>query len=376
MVLVVWAVDVLVWAGDSQLRWGGALPTGVVPLAGLAVFATLLLRRRRPEAVFAVQSVYALAGLALPAYQTFAGLLLSLYTVARRRPSRATARLALAVALVPLTVDAFNSAAAAAAPLWQGVLELVALWAVVSGTIWTLGRLGLRTEQEAERRVTAETARAVLEHRVELARELHDVVSHSVSAMLLQAAGGRRLLPPGADDVGRALANIEAAGSQAMHELHRILGLLRTSGPASPDDLAGLPALVERATLLDLSVTLTTTGDPRPTGADVEQAVYRVVQESLTNAAKYAGRGALVDVELRWTADRLVVVVRDRPGTGQGGTASAGAASSHGLPSAGLPSAGLGLAGLGERVAALGGTFTSEGDDGGFVVRAELPLAG
>ncbi|MDG6102159.1 two-component sensor histidine kinase [Dactylosporangium aurantiacum] len=205
---------------------------------------------------------------------------------------------------------------------------------------------------------------AAAEERTRIARELHDVISHHVSLMTLQAAGVRLLL---ADDPARErerdlLHGVERAGRDTVEELRMLLGVLRDGrAPAGLDSLEDLAAPLRAA---GLDVRVATTGTPRPLPPALGLAVYRVVQEALTNTLKHAG-AAGVEVAVGWTAHAVTVEVRD---DGRAGAAPDPAGD-------GNRAAGHGLAGMRERVAQHGGTLrTGAGPGGGYTVAATFPL--
>jgi len=208
------------------------------------------------------------------------------------------------------------------------------------------------------------TTRLALEHeRARLARELHDVVGHNVSVMVVQAGAARKVLDTAPDQAKEALLAVEAGGRAAMTELRQVIGLL---APDVDEDLAPQPGLAQLSVLAEriretgVPVTLTVTGTVDGLPAGVDLAAYRVVQEALTNAVKHAA-GAAVAIDVRRTADELRVEVTDTGGV-------AVAASTEG---------GRGLTGLRDRLAAYGGTLTaSRRPTGGFRVVAVTPLAG
>ncbi len=215
----------------------------------------------------------------------------------------------------------------------------------------------LRREREDNAR------RAVLEERVRIARELHDVVAHHVSVMGVQAGAARRVMARRPDQAEEALSSIEASSRQAVVELHRLLGFLRREGQddalAPQPDLAQLPELIAQATQGELTVDLTVQGDPRPLPGTLELSVYRVVQEALTNALKHSG-GTAARVRVAYRATTLEIEVAD---DGRGGGAAGGS--------------GHGLIGMRERVRLHGGHLRAGPDPaGGFVVHASFPLNG
>ena len=224
-----------------------------------------------------------------------------------------------------------------------------------------LHEAAVRAEEERE----AQAARAVADERRRIAREMHDVVAHSVSVMVVQAGGARRILERDPERAAEAARLIERTGRGALLEMRRLLGVFGTADEpaamAPQPTLDGLASLVERARVAGLPVTFAVEGERRPLPAGAEAAVFRVVQEALTNTLKHAGP-APTEVVLRWADEALEVVVADR-----GATAA--------RPS--LPSGGHGIVGMRERMKVYGGSLSADPrPDGGFVVRARLPLDG
>ena len=218
----------------------------------------------------------------------------------------------------------------------------------------------LRAQAEHE----AQTRRAVEAERARIAGELHDVVTHNVSVMVVQAGAARSVLDSSPDDAREALLAVEASGRTAMSELRHLLGLLAPAG-GEEDVLvpqpgaARVPALVERVRAAGLSVELSVTG-ARDLPPGVDLAAYRVVQEALTNVIKHAGtsRAAVV---LEYRPDDLLITVTDdgRPATGPGGPG------------------GRGLIGLRERIGLYGGELDAgPRPGGGWRVRTRIPVGG
>jgi signal transduction histidine kinase len=225
-----------------------------------------------------------------------------------------------------------------------------------------LHEAAVRAEEEREE----QAARAVADERRRIAREMHDVVAHSVSVMVVQAGGARRILDRDPERAAEAARLIERTGRGALLEMRRLLGVLGTADEpaalAPQPTLSELDALVARAAGAGLPATLRVEGERRPLPAGAEAAIYRVVQEALTNALKHAG-SAPTEVVLRWDAEAVEVVVADR---GRAGGAR---------PE--LPGGGHGIVGMRERVRVYGGSLSAEPrPDGGFVVTARLPLDG
>ncbi|GAA3511724.1 sensor histidine kinase [Actinocatenispora rupis] len=219
---------------------------------------------------------------------------------------------------------------------------------------------------EAERNQQALAGQAVAEERRRIARELHDVVAHHVSVMGVLATGARRSLTRDPDAAAEALTSIEATGRTTLRELRRLLDVLRTDDePATPPEAGLAPApgltavgdLVARVRRAGLPVDVRVEGEPYPVDAGIGLAVYRLVQEALTNAVKHAGPARAV-VRLGFGPSALTVEVFD---TGRGPSGDA--------------TGGHGLVGMRERVALYGGEITTgPRPGGGFRVYARIPM--
>lgn len=231
--------------------------------------------------------------------------------------------------------------------------------------------LALRNRQlEAQRADNAR--RAVLEERVRIAREVHDVVAHSVSVMGIQAGAARRVLTRDPDAAVAALGSIEQTGRAAVIELHRLLGFLRQDDRARVDPggsrcpqpgVDQLGPLVEQAAAAGLSADLTVEGQPRELPSGLQVSVYRIVQEALTNTLRHAG-ARKAEVLLRYDDDALKVEVLD---DGRGPDRD----SAPPEPSA---AGGHGLLGMRERTAPHGGRLQAGArPGGGYRVVASLP---
>jgi signal transduction histidine kinase len=230
-----------------------------------------------------------------------------------------------------------------------------------------------RAEDESRRRID--------EERLRIARELHDVVAHTMSTINVQAAAAAMLLADRPAEAAEALAAIRTASKTGLRELRAILNVLRQADEADPTTpapgLGQLDALITGVSQAGLPTTLDVSGNPAdlPPGADL--AAYRIIQESLTNAIRHAGP-ATATVMLQYLDDTLVIDVTD---TGRGIPAAPAGGNGIGQ-AAGLrqepwqADGGHGLAGMRERAAAAGGTLRAgPGSDGGFQVSAALPLA-
>lgn len=229
--------------------------------------------------------------------------------------------------------------------------------AFLFGLYWRGRRLNLEqaVREEAER-----AERAVAEERTRIARELHDAIGHSVAVMTVQTSAVRRLMHGDQDKERAALETVEATGREAMAEMRKIVGVLR-SGDEAPDlapppNLAQLDRLAGNFRHAGLAVDVQIAGDTAAVAPGLSATVYRVVQESLTNALKHAA-ARRVRVRIECHPDRLEVTVTD---DGRGGAAD--------------PAKGAGLTGMRERVKVYGGTLLAgPAAGGGFTVHAVLP---
>jgi signal transduction histidine kinase len=237
---------------------------------------------------------------------------------------------------------------------------------------WLAGR-GLRTRsqlteelheaavqaQEAHER---DAAQAAADERRRIAREMHDVVAHSVSVMVVQAGGARRILEHDPRRAVEAAAHIEDVGRAALTEMRRLLGVLHhgeeEAGRAPQPTLRELDALIARSRAAGLPVTLVVEGDPQPLPPGKDLAAYRVVQEALTNALKHAG-SAPTSVTVRWEPSSLELAIVDSGGPGMNGSNGSG----HGL------------IGMEERMRLYDGSLRAGPvAGGGFEVVARMPL--
>jgi signal transduction histidine kinase len=240
----------------------------------------------------------------------------------------------------------------------------IVFFAVLFGTPWIVGRaIRHRRLREAQlEREKAEAEAAIAEERSRIARELHDVVAHAISVIVLQARGGRKMLDDEPEEARSALDAIERTASQALGEMRRLLGLLRESDAelalAPQPTLARLDDLVGQVREAGLPVELTIEGTPLELPPGVDLSAYRIVQEALTNALKHAGP-ATARVTVRYGRGELELEVSDDgAGSGNGG------------------GTGQGLAGIRERIAVFGGDVEAGSrPEGGYAVRARLPYA-
>jgi signal transduction histidine kinase len=358
-VLVAAVSEALLVEGIAGPRWANVLLAGAMSLL-------LLWRRTHPLA-----AAVALGTLAVPMaawvsdpselVATFFPLLILAYSGGMYAEGRR--------AWVVLTVLAAAVVAVALPAENQGV-EDAFFPALIVLLCWLGGRtVRLRLRRAAELHEVAaiaaeqherEARQAVADERRRIAREMHDVVAHSISIMVVQAGGARRILAKDPERAEHAAAQIRHAGSDALAEMDVLLGVLETVPERAAElTLDRLGDLVERTREAGLPVTLAIVGGRRPLAAGAEAALYRVVQEALTNAIKHAG-GATTTVELTWGGEALELRVADR---GDGGASPR------------LAGAGHGLIGMRERIRLHGGELEAgPRPGGGFQVLARLPL--
>ena len=348
--VVVVAVAVLPCLAYAALSAAPGMDRISVLIAGLIAGAALLRRRRQPVVALATLLVVGVvaAGPALSAPAT----LVALYTVAAHRPWREGLGAGVATLAAILAHRVVHGASINAATLISATAVSAA--AVIMG-LYVATRRAYNL-QLADAALAAE--------RVRIAHELHDVVAHNVSLMVVQAQALGATAPPADSGTREATAQIAGLGREAMVEMHRTLRLLRDeAGGAARDPQPGLdrlPELLERTRAAGVPVALEVEGAPRPLPAGIELSAFRIVQEALTNVVKHAG-GAATTVQLRWRPDALLLVVQDRGG---GSAADSGPG-------------GHGLVGMQERVALFGGRLRTEPvPGGGFRVEAELPYNG
>jgi signal transduction histidine kinase len=246
-----------------------------------------------------------------------------------------------------------------------------ALLPFLVGRARRLGRARELAERERAERLDSErelrVRTAALSERTRLAREIHDVIAHSVSVMVIQAAGARTVMDGDPARAESALRSVERAGREALAEMRRLLGVfgdgehLRALAPQP--GLDDLPELVSSTRVAGLNASIRVEGDPVAVSQGLSLCAYRVVQEALTNTLKHAGP-TRAEVHLRWREDALELLVSD-----EGRAAARGA----GEPVVG--SSGHGITGMRERAALHGGSVEAGAvSDGGFVVRARIPL--
>jgi signal transduction histidine kinase len=347
------AAEAQIWALDNSFSDRAAL--AVLAAVGLA---SLVWRRRAPTAVLgAMLAAYAASAAVLPLsgddpVANFAGVLIAIYSVgayAERRSAVAGGLLAVAITLAIVAADPEGADAGS-----------YVFFGIVFGAPWAFGR-AMRRRRRHERVLEQRAVEAVADERARIARELHDIVAHAISVIVVQARGGRRALADAPDEARASFDAIEMTSQSALVEMRRLLGMLRATDEEiarSPrPSLAHIDVLIDQVRATGLPVELSVEGAPRELPAGVDVSAYRIVQEALTNAIKHAGP-ARARVGIRYEADELAIeIVDDGPGSGDGsGT-------------------GHGVIGMRERVNVFGGDFAAgPRAEGGYALRARLPL--
>ncbi|MCX4774529.1 MULTISPECIES: sensor histidine kinase [unclassified Streptomyces] len=374
---------------SARLPWLSTLLLGVVVMVGSSIaahgqlgekapldlfarllllvsVAVLLLRHRHPVVAVFVSSAAAMVylGAGYPFGPVFLAVAVGCFSAVvaghRRAAWSAVGMVWLGHLLVAHWLYRWLPPSGDAAPPW-GQEVGVAAWVVAIVAAAEFVRV--RREQWAAQRMERAAAekRRADEERLRMARELHDVLAHSISVINVQAGVGLALLDSDPEQARTALTTIKAASKEALGEVRQVLDTLRTPGDAPRAPAPGLdrlPELVEQAASTGLTVTVTTDGarGAVPPGADL--AAFRIVQEALTNVVRHSG-SRTAEVGIGYEPGRIRLRIDDRgPATGTDAGGS-----------------GNGLAGMRERAGALGGTIEAgTRSDGGFRVRAELPL--
>ncbi|MEV0693497.1 sensor histidine kinase [Streptomyces sp. NPDC050388] len=376
--VVLFGISVLGGASAQETE-GTDLPALTVPVM-LLLSLVVALRRRMPERMLVLAVVVGVLQVVLDVATMPAdfALLVIVYTVATVG-ARWASRLALAAGLC---------AAPVAQARWPvedvsvaGNIAMVIFQTVPFALAWVLGD-SMRTRRayfaqleeraarlEKEREAQAKVA--VAAERARIARELHDVVAHNVSVMVVQADGAAYVLDAAPDQAKKALETISSTGRQALAEMRRLLGVLRTgehqeAGEYVPQpDVQQIEDLVEQCRESGLPVDFKVEGTPRPLPSGVELTAYRIVQEALTNTRKHGGPDTGASVRLVYFDDGLGLLVEDD-----------GKGAPHELyEEGGYDGQGHGLIGMRERIGMVGGTLDAgPRPGGGFRISALLPL--
>ncbi|MBT2523836.1 sensor histidine kinase [Arthrobacter sp. ISL-28] len=352
--------------------------SGVVAMAAFAYvaggFVPLLWRHRAPMTVFSGlllhQAIFVF--FTTPNYLDFSEIyripympittvLVALAAVASDRSLRQSLAAYITAIALPVLISARGRP-------FDEDLWFIGTGAVWLGGAWALGRFVARNRlrisalEEERRKVEA----AVAQERAHIAAELHDIVSHAVTVMMLHAAGGRRVIDTDPERAAQALEVIESVGTEATQELARLLRLLKPAGETADKEqqtplptLNDIHGLIEPVRSAGVQVDVKASGEAGKLDPSVAHAAYRVVQESLTNISKHAGSGTNALINLRWEPRNLTLHISDdgagTPENPHNGTS------------------GYGLLGLKERVEVAGGSIEWGPKDRGFVLTARLP---
>jgi len=363
--------------------YGQAQPAAslVLVLVAIAVLAVAL-RRRRPVFMLGLLLAGSVAVAAFSAGHPAVALIyflpvgLVLYRIAATYERTRSAVRVLGAVFAVLAVDevllavgsgGYSANAARPVPVVLGVI-----------IVWSAGYIGRQRRRYAIGLQVEAASKAVAEERLRIARELHDVVAHSMSVIAVQAGFGQYVIESQPADASAALGAIQATSREALEEMRRMLGVLRHADASSADQaqdaslypapgLAELDRLLERTRSVGVEVALERRGTPRDLPASIDLSAYRVIQEALTNVVKHA-RASKCGVLVGYDPDALVIAVTD---SGAGAPAMAGPGSVRDPDTAG----GHGITGMRERVTMLGGQFSAKPLPGyGFRVIARFPL--
>ena len=353
------------WANDnSEVNVDGAAPAFAMILFLIGTIS-LYWRRKKPLQVHVTVLVVSALAMA-PAYMygPLPAMMISLYSLGRYAENTRFGYAGLGAALLLVAVEEFY----VSQPAGDSILSFVIVFGV-----WYVGRrVRIRGEymrllqeraSHQEREQVADADKAVAEERTRIARELHDIVAHQVSLMTVQAGAAKTVAKQNPEAALQAMESVEKAGRQALNELRHLVSVLRPGNDS--DDLGpqpgsiDIPRLVDevRAAGLKVSLDMSVTTSELP--ARVDLAIYRIVQEALTNVIKHAGPQATANVTISSDLDGIAIEVKDN-----GGGATR------------LPGSGHGIVGMRERAQLLGGSLlASPLSGGGFKVVAYLPTS-
>jgi signal transduction histidine kinase len=361
------ALEVALRHGSS----GAPDTTSWLAAPALALMVLALLGRRRfqfaaPASVWVVAASLSFVDGRLVVFSASASVagLAAAFLLGRLRDG-VQARVGLAIVIAGAAIVAYNDPKHASGDL----IFIPAMFAIGWVTGFALREQGEQAEAAQARAEAAERERetaariAVAEERARIARELHDIVAHSMSVMVLQVGAVRHHLPDASDEDSQALEGVERTGRAALAEMRRLLGAMRRDEDdvelAPQPGVDNLDSLLEAVRRAGLAVELHVDGEPVPLPRALDLSAYRIVQEGLTNALKHSA-ASRADVTLRYGSEELEIEVRD---DGRGGSTG--------------DDVGHGLVGVRERVKIYGGEMTAGTANGaGFVLSTRLPLRG
>jgi signal transduction histidine kinase len=372
------AVDVSVAVVCLLLRTALGYPSLAMVVVVVLMAAALAVRRLAPPLALAVAWLGALVQLSalLNPDVSNVAILAVLYATARYGGTTTkwlgliSAGIGSAVAALYVLASGFFVSGALALPAQPAEVVKIAQYftagffsaLAVLGLSWTLGLLAKtwRTARDSRRdQVKAERAVVVEQERNRIARDMHDVVAHSLAVVIAQADGARYASAKHPDAVDEALTTISSTAREALADVRLLLGQLRHNQEAGPQPaLADLTRLFDQLRASGLTVMVETSGKPATLPSSRQLAVYRIVQEALTNALRHGDTGQPAVVRLHWGEDAVELTISNV-------LAAASAVPQH---------AGHGIAGMRERALLVGGTLTAEASDGRFIVRAVIPV--
>jgi signal transduction histidine kinase len=359
IVSAAWFVD---QAGSRPLGWA----------VQVALILPLVWRRRYPVAVFSIISLVALVQWAIGVEMVGdLALLVSLYTLASHRP-RVVATAGAALVEVGAIMASFRWSLAGSWPRSLVFLSGLVAAAFLLGTNLRSRRSRLAAVTERAERLEREREQQALiaatAERTRIAREMHDVIAHSLAVMISLADGASAKLRSDPERAGTAIEDLSRIGRQALGDTRRLLGVLRDDGAsevlAPQPGLAQIDGLLAQVRTTGLAASLAVNGEPRPLPPGAELSVYRIVQEATTNTLKHAVGATSVAVTLKYSPKLLAISVQDN-----------GRALSRGTDSRPLRGTGHGLSGMRERAAIYGGTVVAGPSLAGWLVEARIPIA-
>jgi signal transduction histidine kinase len=333
---------------------------GLAVAFAVAEVVPLLVRRHFPVAVVVATTAAVIALIAVDAWILPLPLAIALYTLTSLRGQLAER----AVGIAAIVTVAITVIGAGGIEFGAGAARVVFLIAAaLLGDSLRSRRAYVREIEEKadrlERERESEARRAAAEEQARIARELHDIVAHALSVIIVQAGAAQDAFERDPDDAREPVGAIDAAGRAALADLRRVLGILRDSAEYEPQPgLDQLDRLIERVRATGLHVTLEVEGALRPLPATVQLSAYRIVQEALTNSLKHAD-AENVRVRIRYGEQLELEILDDGNGNGDAGAAASG----------------NGLLGMRQRVALLGGELVAgPAAGGGYRVAAEIPV--